>query len=135
MAMGTSPSKRRDRHGRGMRRPVHSKLFRFGMSGGSYFEQVVADTCDYLKESFPEELGNLSFRIEEVPPISSEVGEVVRYSVNRQNFQITLYRIPIQRMNRVKYLDPQMQIERAVFDAAAELVDKDPWDLIHPHSH
>lgn len=118
-----------------MRRPVHSKLFRFGMSGGSYFEQVVSETCEYLKESFPDELGRLSFRIEDVPPISQESGEVVRYSVNKPSFLITLYRIPIQRMNRAKYLDPQMQIERAVFDAAAELVDKDPWDLIHPQSH
>jgi hypothetical protein len=47
---------------------------------------------------------------------------------------VTLYRVPIQRMNKVKYADPQMQIERVVFSAAAELINKDPWDLIHPEN-
>jgi hypothetical protein len=26
-----------------------------------------------------------------------------------------------------------MQIEQAVISAAADLIDKDPWELIHPH--
>lgn len=107
-------------------------MFRFGMSGGSFFEQVVSDTCEYLRDSFPNELGKLTYRIEDLPAVIPENGEVKKFQLDRVNTRIVLYRIPIQRMHKLKYSDPQMQIERVVFDAAAELIDKDPWDLIHP---
>lgn len=132
--MSPNPSQRRDRHGRGLRRPVHSKVFRRGMGGESFFEQVVEETCEYLKEAFPEELGNLICKIEDLPALAGNLDEVQRYEINQEKHLITLYRIPIQRMNKVKYSDPQMQIERVVFSAAAELIGKDPWDLIHPEN-
>jgi hypothetical protein len=44
---------------------------------------------------------------------------------------ITLYRLPIQRLRR-RESDARMQIEKAVITAAAALIDKDPWDLLHP---
>ncbi|MEY4713740.1 MAG: hypothetical protein RIQ37_70 [Actinomycetota bacterium] len=132
--MSANSSQRRDRHGRGLRRPVHSKVFRRGMGGESFFEQVVEETCEYLKESFPEELGNLKIRIEDMPALSANSDEVQRYELDQKTMTVTLYRVPIQRMNKVKYADPQMQIERVVFSAAAELINKDPWDLIHPEN-
>ena len=104
------------------------------MGGESFFEQVVQETCEYLRESFPEELGNLSYKIEDLPALAGSSDEVQRYELNPEKLSITLYRIPIQRMNKIKYSDPQMQIERVVFSAAAELINKDPWDLIHPEN-
>jgi hypothetical protein len=46
---------------------------------------------------------------------------------------ITLYRIPIQRLGKARSMDPRLQIEQAVISAAASLIDKDPWELIHPN--
>jgi DNA-directed RNA polymerase subunit H (RpoH/RPB5) len=103
------------------------------MGGESFFEQVVEETCEYLRDAFPEELSQLKYRIEDLPALSSS-DEVQRYEINPEQHLITLYRIPIQRMNKIKYSDPQMQIERVVFSAAAELINKDPWDLIHPEN-
>jgi hypothetical protein len=73
----------------------------------------------------------LNWRIEDVPPLAP--GEKLRrYSANKSTMTITLYRIPIERLGKRRLQDPRMQIEQAVVSAAAELIDKDPWELIHP---
>jgi hypothetical protein len=118
----------RDRHGRGMRRPLPSKLFKPG-TRTELFTLVVEQTCEYLKSSFPE-LSELKWKIEEVPPLAS--GEVLtRYSVNKDAMRITLYRIPIERLS-FRGADFRAQVEQSVITAAAELIDRDPWELIHP---
>ena len=119
----------RDRHGRGMRRPLPSKLFRHG-TRASFFATVVADTAGWLSATF-EELRELKWKIEEVPPLGP--GERLRrFSADKQNMTITLYRIPIERLGKNRIPDPRIQIEQAVVGAAAELIDRDPWELIHP---
>jgi hypothetical protein len=122
----------RDRHGRGLRRPIPSKLFSHGIQRGSFFQQVVSDTCSYLQESFPDELGSLNWRIEEVP-LLKEGEEVRRFSAKKSTMTITLYRIPIERFGKKRIPDPRIHIEQAVISAAASLIDKDPWELIHPN--
>ncbi|MCF8546271.1 MAG: hypothetical protein K9G13_07025 [Aquiluna sp.] len=129
--MAHSSPPHRDRHGRGLRRPLPSKLFSFGIARSSFFKTVVDDTVEYLLQSFPEHFETLSYRIEEVPLIS-DGDSVKRWSANRTKLEITLYRIPIERFSKEKLPDPRMQIEHAVISAAASLVDLDPWDLIHP---
>ena len=112
-----------------MRRPLPSKLFRHG-SRASFFETVVAETCDWLAGNFPE-LEGLNWRIEDVPPL--QPGEPLRrYSSRISTMTITLYRIPIERLGRHRIPDPRIHIEQAVVAAAAELIGKDPWELIHP---
>lgn len=121
----------RDRHGRGLRRPIPSKLFSHGLHRGGFFERVVSDTCEYLKETFSEELGNLKWRIEDVPFLNE--GEPVRrWTAKKSSMTITLYRIPIERFGKKRIPDPRIHIEQAVISAAAALIDKDPWELIHP---
>jgi hypothetical protein len=122
----------RDRHGRGLRRPIPSKLFHHGFIRSSFFETVVVETCEYLRDSFPNELSALNFSIEDVP-IVTDGQTVKRWSSNREQMRIILYRIPIQRLGSGRLVDPRMQIEQAVISAAADLIDKDPWELIHPH--
>lgn len=120
----------RDRHGRGLRRPIPSKLFSHGMQRGSFFHQVVQDTAEYLKSTF-EELEDLKWRIEDVPFLKD--GEPVRrWSAKKSTMTITLYRIPIERFGKKRIPDPRIHIEQAVISAAASLIDKDPWELIHP---
>jgi hypothetical protein len=121
----------RDRHGRGIRRPLPSRLFRFGTERGGFFQQVVEDACEFLRERWPTELGNLNWRIMDVPVLDSRAERVRRWQADKNTMTITLYRIPIQRM-RPRRSDQRMYIERAVFTAAAALIDRDPWELLHP---
>lgn len=112
-----------------MRRPLPSKLFRHG-TRSSFFASVVADTCSWLSETF-DELSELNWRIEDVPPLAPGEG-LRRYSANKANMTITLYRIPIERLGSKRIPDPRIHIEQAVVSAAADLIDRDPWELIHP---
>lgn len=124
-------SHQRDRHGRGMRRPIPSKLFSHGLQRGSFFHQVVQDTVDYLKGAFADDLGDLKWRVEDVPFLK-EGEPVKRWSAKKSTMTITLYRIPIERFGKKRIPDPRIHIEQAVISAAAALIDKDPWELIHP---
>ncbi len=118
----------RDRHGRGMRRPLPSKLFKPG-TRTELFHLVVEQTCEYLRSEFPE-LAELKWRIEEVPEIDR--GEpLTRHSSRKSSMTIVLYRIPIERLS-FRGSDLRAQIEQSVITAAAELIDRDPWELIHP---
>jgi hypothetical protein len=45
---------------------------------------------------------------------------------------ITLFRIPIERLT-YRGADFRAQIEQTVVSAAAELIGKDPWELLHPN--
>jgi len=102
------------------------------MQRGGFFQQVVSDTCEYLRETFSEELGDLKWRIEEVPYLQ-DGEEVRRWSAKKSTMTITLYRIPIERFGKKRIPDPRIHIEQAVISAAASLIDKDPWELIHPN--
>jgi hypothetical protein len=113
-----------------MRRPLPSKLFRHGTMRGEFFQQVVAETCDYLRDRWPADLGELSWRIRDVPLLDSRAERVRRWQADPKTMTITLYRLPIQRLRR-RDSDARMQIEKAVITAAAALIDKDPWDLLH----
>jgi hypothetical protein len=129
--MSNSPTQR-DRHGRGMRRPLHSRLLNHGLARRGFFESVVVETCEYLRESFPERFANLSWEIEEVP-MPTDASPVERWHADKSQMRITLYRIPIQRLGKLRIPDPRMQIEQVVISAAAALIDVDPWELIHPN--
>ena len=114
-----------------MRRPLPSKLFKHGPRT-SFFDAVVSETCEYLKETFSE-LADLNYRIEDVPLI--EQGEnLKRFSTRPATMTITLYRLPIERLGKRRIPDPRIHIEQAVLAAAASLIDKDPWELVHPEN-
>jgi len=125
----TVGSDKRDRHGRGMRRPIASKLFRHGLSRASLFEEAVSDTVSYLIAKFPDELGTLNWRIEEVP-MEERPESTNRWHAKPSTMTIVLYRIPIERSANTSPSDRRIQIERAVIFAAASLIDKDPWELL-----
>ena len=75
-------------------------------------------------------MAELKWRIEEVPELDR--GEsLTRYTTRKGNMTIVLYRIPIERLS-FKGADLRAQIEQSVISAAADLIDKDPWELIRP---
>ena len=57
---------------------------------------------------------------------------LTRYSSRKSSMTIVLYRIPIERLS-FRGADLRAQIEQSVITAAAELIDRDPWELIHPN--
>ncbi len=127
----------RDRHGRGIRRPLLSKLFSHGQTRLSGFEQIVAATCEFLSAEWPEELAELSWVVQDAPPITRDSNRVRRWSLRRENHTIVLYRLPIERFTKDRRTDAisnRMRIEHYVFEAVGALIDKDPWDLI-PDRH
>jgi hypothetical protein len=94
-----------------------------------FFNLVVEQTCGYLRATFPE-LAQLNWRIEEVPELTKG-DQLARYAVRKTTMTIILYRIPIERLAH-RGADSRAQIEQSVLSAAAELIEKDPWELIHP---
>ena len=99
----------------------------------SFFETVVSQTVDFLRISWPTELGELDYRVADAPIGLDPKSEVPRYSLDEKRMRITIYRIPIERMThhrRADRLDERFHVEQFVFMAAAELIGKDPGELI-----
>ena len=122
----------RDRHGRGIRQPLLSNLLRNGGRHSS-FEQIVAGTCEYLKNAWPEELIDLNWEVIDAPSIKPESKGVRRWAVKRDEMTIVIYRVPIERLghhSRADALHERMHIEEYVFAAVGHLIGKDPWDLV-----
>ncbi len=122
----------RNRHGRSLRRPVFSNLFRNRLSQGGGFEQVVTATCEYLISAWPEELRDLNWQIINAPAITPEDKLVRRWGIRKSTMTIFIYRLPIERMGhhrRHDMLHERMHIEENVFAAVGHLLDKDPWEL------
>lgn len=121
----------RSRHGREVRGSLTSHLGTKVPLG--FFETVVSQTVDFLKLNWPEELESLRWRVSDSPMFSDAAEEVPRYSINSREFRITIYRIPIERLThhiRTDRLDERFHIEQFVFQAVAELLGKDPGDMI-----
>ncbi len=122
---------RRERHGRPPRGSLLAHLSQKSPVG--FFESVVAGAVEFLRSAWPEELETLTWQVLDAPPALGNTDEVARYSVNRSKFRITLYRIPIERLThhrRTDRMDERFHIEQFVFQATAELLGKDPGDLL-----
>jgi hypothetical protein len=86
-----------------------------------------------LRTAWPEELEKLTWQVSDAPVGSGSKDSVARFSVNEEKFRITLYRIPIERLThhrRTDRMDERFHIEQFVFQATAELLGKDPGDLV-----
>lgn len=94
------------------------------------FDLAVSSTAEYLRAAWPE-LRGVSFEIAGSPTTFGADG-VPRWTVDRDAHRIILYRVPIERFGRLHRADDfhrRIQIEGAVFRAAGEYLDRDPWDL------
>lgn len=120
---------RGSRHGRPLRNFVLAGL---GRRPYGSFADVVADTCEFLREEWPDELRNLRWRILDAPTDVVD-GKLPRWHADARNFRITIYRIPIQRQTHVRRpdaMDERFHTEQFVFYAVGELLGRDPWDLM-----
>lgn len=124
---------RPDRHGRHGRQgrssvvrppigPVDTRYERFDIAVGA--------ASEFLRSAWPD-LQDVRFEIAGMP---AEVGSggIPRWHVDRAAQRIVIYRMPVERLSRPHREDDlhrRMIVEGVVFRAAAEYLDRDPWDL------
>ena len=114
----------RDRRGRGIR-----GSWRVNQSEkGDFFKSVVDAACEFLVQNWPEELHGLEWEIADMP--SGHSKNLPRYRIWPSEQTITFYRLPVERLDLKNTRDKRTQIEQIVLQAIAELVDKDPWELL-----
>ena len=59
---------RRDRHGRGLRSPLHPPGSRGYATRKQHFDRAVADRVAWLEQRWGSQWGRVDFAVEEVPP-------------------------------------------------------------------
>jgi hypothetical protein len=120
----TDRSRRRDRHGRGLRSSAAGPHLPFLRTRVDLFDDIVAATAD------------TSFEVAGLPADPDRT-RVERWSVDRAAGRVVLYRLPIERLapshdRRVAAEDEwnhRVLVEGYVFRAVADLLGKDPWEL------
>lgn len=121
----------RNRHGRGLRSSVTGPHLPVLRTRAETFESAVAETADYLRGLWPEDLASVSFEIAGIPRSVAGTG-FDRWWVDPVARRVVLYRLPIERLSHL-HLDDEshqrMHVESCVFRAVAELLGRDPWDL------
>ena len=129
----TPPPARPARHGRHGREgrsavvrpplpPLETRVDRFDLAVGS--------AAEFLRGAWPE-LREVRFEIADMPPAADADG-IPRWTVSTAERRIVLYRLPIERLSHLHRNDDmhrRMMVESSVFRAAAEYLDRDPWDL------
>ena len=102
--------------------PLDTRVDRFDLS--------VSSAAEFLRSAWPE-LREVRFEVADMPPATDDDG-IPRWSAVQDEGRIVLYRLPIERLShlhRDDELHRRMLVEGAVFRAAAEYLDRDPWDL------
>lgn len=121
---------RHGRHGRIDRSPVVRPPLPPLDTRVDRFDLAVGTAAEFLRSAW-DELRDVSFEIGDMPPAADAEG-IPRWQVLRTEKRIILWRVPIERLShlhRDDELHRRMMIESCVFRAAAEYLDRDPWDL------
>lgn len=121
---------RHGRHGREGRSPVVRPPLLPLETREERFDFTVGTAAEFLRSAWPE-LRDVRFEVAAMPPASDDDG-IPRWSVHADQKLIVLYRLPIERLSHLHREDDlhrRMMIEGAVFRAAADYLDRDPWDL------
>ncbi|WP_375384747.1 metallopeptidase family protein [uncultured Microbacterium sp.] len=121
---------RHGRHGREDRSPVVRPPLPPLDTRVDRFDMAVGSAAEFLRSAWTE-LRDVSFEVGEMPPASDDDG-IPRWQVLTEEKRIILYRLPIERLSHLHRNDDmhrRMLVEGCVFRAAAEYLDRDPWDL------
>lgn len=121
---------RHGRHGRDGRSPVVRPPLPPLETRPEKFDLAVGTAAEFLRGAWPE-LREVRFEVGTMPPDSDDDG-IPRWTVLTDERRIILYRLPIERLSHLHRNDDlhrRMMIEGCVFRAAAEYLDRDPWDL------
>lgn len=126
---GRRPS-RHGRHGRAGRSPVVRPPLPPLDTRADRFDLAVGSAAEFLRSAWPE-LREVSFEIADMPAQPDRDG-IPRWLVLAEEKRILLFRLPIERLSHLHRDDDlhrRMLVEGCVFRAAAEYLDRDPWDL------
>ena len=121
---------RHGRHGREGRSPVVRPPLPPLDTRVERFDLAVGTAAEFLRSAWSE-LREVSFEIADMPAETAEDG-IPRWTVLTEAKRIIVYRLPIERLSHLHRDDDlhrRMMIESCVFRAAAEYLDRDPWDL------
>ena len=127
----------RDRHGRGLRSSVTGPHLPVLQTRAEAFENIVAETADYLRDAWPAELASVTFEIAGIPRSVGGAG-LDRWWADTSRNRVVLYRLPIERLAHLHIDDDahqRMYVEHCVVQAVSELLGKDPWDLAPDRFH
>lgn len=94
------------------------------------FDLAVGTAAEFLRSAW-EDLRDVRFEMADMPSASDDKG-IPRWHVFRDDKRIVLYRLPIERLSHLHRDDDlhrRMMVESSVFRAAAEYLERDPWDL------
>ena len=94
------------------------------------FDLAVGAAAEFLRSAWSE-LRDVSFEIGHLPA-NTDADGIPRWRVLREEKRIIVFRVPIERLSHLHRDDDlhrRMAIEGCVFRAAAEYLDRDPWDL------
>lgn len=128
--VGRARPDRHDRHGRIGRSPVVRPPLPPIETRAERFDFAVSTAVDFLRSAWPD-LREVRFDVGWMPPQTDADG-IPRWSIHPDERRIVLYRLPIERLSsmaRADDLQRRMMVESCVFRAAAEYLDRDPWDL------
>lgn len=124
-------------HGR-IRRPGRSSVLGPLISPrrhrSDFFSDTVLSLIEHLRDIAPAEIEGITVTIQAMPSQPDAVPGIARWRVNKDTRDVTLFRLPIERLSGGQPEDPwqrRLAIESVVIRAVAELIDWDPWRLAH----
>lgn len=121
---------RHGRHGRVGRSSVVRPPLPPTDSRWERFDIAVGAAAEFLRSAWPE-LRDVRFEIGAMPDHDDPDG-IARWLVDRDAKRIVVFRLPLERLTRLHRNDElhrRMLVESAVFRAAADYLDRDPWEL------
>lgn len=101
------------------------------------FEETIASTATYLRGLWPQ-LDGLVIDIADAPAEAIHGDHIDRWWTTDDPPHITFYRLPIAQFFPARVprdLDLQTFIRSCVYNAVAELLGRDPWELAPGHYH
>lgn len=130
-------SRRGDRH-RSLRSQVQGPQLPALETKRDHFYTIVSDAAAYVVSDWRDELEGVRLEIADVPSqeLATRTGQ--RWSTDRRERRIVLYRLPIQRAGLMRGLDAthrRMLVEYYVFVAFADYLGKEPWELSPERYH
>ena len=121
---------RHGRHGRDDRSPVVRPPLPPLDTRVDRFDLAVGTAAEFLRSAW-EDLREVRFEVADMPTGPDARG-IPRWQVFRDEKRIVLFRLPIERLSHLHRDDDlhrRMMVESSVFRAAAEYLERDPWDL------
>lgn len=116
------------------RSPVLGPLISPRRRRSDFFTDTVLSLIEHLRDIAPADIEGITVKIQAMPGQPDSVQGIARWRVDKDKREVTLFRLPIERLSGGQSDDPwqrRVAIEAVVIRAVAELIDWDPWRLAH----